>query len=262
MDLIREFDRAGLRLELTGAPIVDADRNIFQMDISRARGREQYRMWTGAETNRVRVTDVDRFRRQLVLLVQEGERMFVELVSKRSLTRDEVKARMGRGARLVRETRDNWIVERVTTSALRRFLCGMDERHLFIAQVEGGTTVRDAHRLLKPEVVRDAERSHAGRLLRQGEWFFVPLNRVEQRTLAVELEVRPWIVRKGESLGGNGHPHEAEESVWMDAGQVYARGAIRHRDHRTLVLPDWRRVHLNAEVRQSAVGTSGIYWID
>ena len=93
MDLIREFDRAGLRLELTGAPIVDADRNIFQMDISRARGREQYRMWTGAETNRVRVTDVDRFRRQLVLLVQEGERMFVELVSKRSLTRDEVKAR-------------------------------------------------------------------------------------------------------------------------------------------------------------------------
>ena len=262
MDLIREFDRVGLRLDLLGVPLMADNPDIYQMDIRKARGGEWYRIWTGSADNKVRVSDADRGRRQLVLLVQEGERAFIERISKHGVTREALRKLMPRGARYVRETEDDYIVERHTTSALRRFLCGMDESHLFIAQFEGGTTVRDAHRQLKPPDVRDAERSHAGRLLRQGEWFFVPLGDGEKRLLTEEVSDRPWIVRRKQSLGSNGHPHVADEVVLLGVSRVYARGAVRHPDHKTLVLDGWRRVHRNAEVRQEAIGTNGIYWID
>jgi hypothetical protein len=259
MDLIREFDRAGLRLELAGAPIMNGNRDIYQMDIRRARGREWYRVWKGADANSVRVTDADRDRGQLVLLVQEGRRSFREKVSKAAMSREALHRA---GFRITHENEKHWFIQAFTSPAPRRFLCGMDERHLFIAQFEGGTTVRDAHRQLKPADVRDAERSHAGRILRQGEWFFVPLGDAEKRQLAGELARRPWAIRHNESIGGNGHPHVADESMWLDGRRAYARGAIRHPDHKTLVLDGWRRVHRNAEVRQASFGGNGIYWID
>jgi hypothetical protein len=263
MDLVREFKKAELGLDLMGAPLMATNRNIFQMDIRRNRGGERFRMWKGAGTNTVRVSDADLRRRQLILLVQEARRDFDERVSKRSMTREALHhALKGWNARILYETADDWIVERHTTPALRRFLCGMDESHLFIAQFDGGTTVKDAHRLLKPAEVRDAERSHAGRILRQGEWFFVPPGPAEKLQLAAELARRPWAIRHGESIGGNGQPHRADESMWLDGRRLYARGAIRHPDHRTLVLEAWHRVHRNAEVRQQSFGSNGVYWID
>ncbi len=254
-NLIRDFDGARLPLELPPEPIVRASRDIFQMDIQRRRGAaELFRLWQGAPGNEVRVTSADRGRRQLVLLVQEPRRTFEERLSKRFTTEATLRAR---GLRPVRETAEEYVIERATRSSLRRYLCGMDERHLFIARFDGGTTVRDAHRLLKPAAVRDAERGHAGRVLRQGEWFFVPLGPVDRRLLEALVRERPWAVRRNESLGGNGRPHVAAEVI-RDGGRVYARGAVRHVDHRTLVLDEWRRVHRNAEVPE----TRGVYWID
>jgi len=42
---------------------------------------------------------------------------------------------------------------------------------------------------------------------------------------------------------------------------VYARGRIRHPDHKTLLLTEWRRVHRNAELR-AAIGGNGVFWVD
>jgi hypothetical protein len=257
MNLINEFAGAGLRLEVRSAPIVMTNRDIFQMDIRRERGREWFRLWRGHETNRIHVADEDRDRRQLVLMVQEIRRTFIERISKR------VSVGRPREQVLVRETPDEWIVRRETSPSLRRFLCGTDETHLFVAQFEGGTTVRDAHRLLKPRIVREAEQSGPGRILRQGEWFFVPLNSTERGILRNALDETPYIVRRREPLGGNGRPHVADEVVFfVEGARVYARGVVRHPDHRDLFLDDWRRVWRNAEVRQDTFGRNGIYWID
>lgn len=262
MDLIREFERAGLGLELTREPIVAANADIFQMDIRRGRGREWFRLWRGHESNEARVADADRGRRQLVLLVREKNRAFLERIPKWRLTPRSLQSlRAGDSARVVREEGSDWIIERRTSGSLRRFLCGSDEAHLFVAQFEGGTTVRDAHRRLKPKEVLEAERSHSGRTLRQGEWFFAPLSAVEGRVLAAALAATPYVLRRDESLGGNGRAHVAEAVVLLE-GRVFARGAVRHPDHKTLVLDGWRRVYRNAEVRQETFGSNGVYWID
>lgn len=254
--LIKSFERARLRLDLPREPLAATNAEIFQMDIQRRRGAEWFRLWKGAADNTVLATDVDLGRRQLMLLVQEPSRPFEERVYKgREMTTAY------RKLRLLREEGRYWVFERWTPSESRRYLCGMDEMHLFIAQVPGGTTVRDAHRALKPAEVREVERSSPGRVRRQGEWFFVPPSEVEARLLAAAVRGSPWIVRRSDSLGGNGRPHLADEVVRLE-GRVYARGGIRHPDHATVVLESWRRVRRNAEVRQTGFGSNGVFWID
>jgi len=261
-NLVKEFERAGLQLQLPADPLARTNAEIFQMDIQRQRGREWFRLWRGHESNQVRITDVDRPRRQLVLLVQELSRTFQERLNPRFLNRRRLDQAIARGeSRLLKETPEQIVIERRTSGSMRRFLCGNDERHLFVAQFQGGTSVRDAHRQLKPQEVREAERAGAGRILRQGEWFFAPPSTLEKRLLAMDLAKTPYIVRRWESLGGNGRPHRADFVVRRE-GRVYARGAIRHPDHKTLVLAEWRRVYRNAEVRQENFGSNGIYWID
>jgi hypothetical protein len=262
-NLIRAFDGARLTLVMPGAPLVREAAEIFQMDIRRERNLEWFRLWPGHETNSVQVADSDRARRQLVLLVKETRRSFVEKVSKRWVDRERAERRAQEaGGRVIRETPYDIWIERWTPESLRRYLCGRDEAHLFVAQVEGGTTVADAHRRLKPQAVQEAERSGAGGILRQGEWFFLPLTEGESVQMAQRLKAAPWRIRRNGSLGGNGRPHLAAELVRDGPDKVFARGAIRHPDHKTLVLTEWRRVQRNAEVRQSSVGSNGIYWID
>jgi hypothetical protein len=262
-NLIKEFERTGLELQLPVDPLVRTNPDIFQMDIQRQRGREWFRLWRGHEANQVRITDVDRPRRQLVLLIQEQSRTFRERLNPRFVNRRRLAQSVARDdARVLKDTSEEIVVERWTSGSMRRFLCGNDERHLFVAQFDGGTSVRDAHRQLKPREVREAERSGAGRILRQGEWFFAPLSALEKRLFDLDLAETPYIVRRWESLGGNGRPHMADFVVRLEGRRVYARGAIRHPDHKTLVLGEWRRVYRNAEVRQQGFGSNGIYWID
>ncbi len=84
----------------------------------------------------------------------------------------------------------------------------------------------------------------------------------DSRFLADRLRTVPYIVRRAESLGGNGRPHVADEVVRTDRERVYARGRVRHPDHQTLVLGEWRRVYRNAELRTSEVGANGVFWVD
>lgn len=260
--LVPRFAEADLRLKMLDGPVFGAGREIFQMDIRRDRTGESFRLWTGGLGTSVDVLNLDRRLRQLVLRVKEPRRRFEERLWTHRVTREEADQRArDTGGTLVGTQGGDWIIERWTSTDDRRYLCGRDESHLFIAQVERATTVRAAHASLKPQEVRDADRSAPERTLRQGEWFFVELSASELKALAEHLRRRGSELLRRESLGGNGRPHMADEVVRL-GGRVYARGAVRHPDHKTLVLGGWRRVHRNAEVRQSAVGSNGVYWID
>ena len=116
---------------------------------------------------------------------------------------------------------------------LDRFLCGLDEREWFVAAVPGGaSSVRQAMDALQPQDVRAALARHQvssrkryarknRAFHRQGEWFFIP---------ALELNPDPKLI------------------LQRDAA-VYARGQIRHPDHRTITLPHWHRVMMNTETQ-------------
>ena len=174
----------------------------------------------------------------------------------------------------------------------QRFLCGHDERHWFVAPIEGAvSSVRDAKQSLLPPAVRDqikkmspgdVDNRRNAIFKRQGEWFFLPTDR----------EFRNPVVHRNEPLqrtaGSNPHIcqeliREGGELVYVVKGRVYSkkkykenkkrnpmfdrygfqtmirnpdvyvRGYVRHPDHATVILKDWHRVLINAELTTSSV---------
>jgi hypothetical protein len=154
----------------------------------------------------------------------------------------------------------------------------------------GVTGVQTAKAALQPSLVRDAiERvrpKHAFRrrnpaYVRQGEWFFVPAPRLDPPVTKVLFD---------EPVSrGRGKPHmmqfayrQGGELVWVNYryptgiteaqyrelsraeqrgswarmvrdAEVFAKGAIRHPDHATVVLRGWHRVAMNTEQAARAI---------
>jgi hypothetical protein len=154
----------------------------------------------------------------------------------------------------------------------------------------GVTGVETAKTALQPEPVHDAvarkrpkdrHRRRNTAFVRQGEWFFVPEPRLEVADGLV-LHNEP-LVRSGGSAhlmehafrqGGETvyvnrtHPNGLSEAEYQALSEkqkrgswqkmvrdaaVYAKGAIRHPDHATIVLPGWHRVLMNTEQRARAM---------
>ena len=129
-----------------------------------------------------------------------------------------------------------------------RILCGRDERSLFAVQVNSPigmvvNTVRAAHEALKPREIRNAGR----KVLRQGDWFFVPWS---------DTIWKGFHARRGRLGWGNphivdqlvGNPNQlSREFLWRppESGPVLARGFVRHREHKPLHLRIWHRVYPN-----------------
>ena len=272
-ECLRAFARAGLGIKVLGAPIVPANRAIFQLDIHRANtGTEYFRVWPGAVDVAFDPLDVHRGFRQLLLRVHEPRRRFEELLM-RNPWRDDPKAAeqyaASVGGRVDRVTGRGWIIERWTSSAERRYLCGFDESCLFIAQIRGGETVADAHESLKPGEVIESPLG----VVRQGEWFFLPVDAVESK--GVDRFAAAWrrSARRDEPLGEGGQPHVADEVVRVDRRtkhgnrerrrlDLYARGRVRHRDHREIVLEGWRRVVRNRAIAPMEPDRQRMRWID
>jgi hypothetical protein len=172
-----------------------------------------------------------------------------------------------------------------------RFLCGFDERHWFVAGIEGGvSTIRDAKVSLMPDagMRRRAygnpslvNRRRNREFIRQGEWFFVH----------ARVDVPPDLILRNEPIQrGMGKAHMCEElyrrggaKVYVVGSQVlseqayrkrvrkdpdfgrrgvrammrdpavFVRGAVRHADHATVKLADWHRVLINGERTTSSV---------
>ncbi len=252
-------------LRLADRPIGTGNADIFGMDIQRKLARdwrtEYFRIWPGHAENRIEVLGTDARLRQLVLLVHEPERTFEMRVGKFGWRADDPRIVRADGKR-------HWIVREQTPDSKRHYLCGVDERQLFIAELPRGvSTVRDAHRVLKADEVVLAEGKR--RVKRQGEWFFLELTPEEERRLEAELPTA--IVWRRRPIGIGGHPHTADEivrlpGVALEHGHpvrredVFVRGRVRHVDHKTVVFTSWRKVVRNTE--PNAGKMAGIAWID
>ena len=177
----------------------------------------------------------------------------------------------------------------------QRFLCGHDERDWFVAAVPRRvSTVRDAKFALMPEGVWERARrlppSATGKrkngvFTRQGEWFFVPVerefpeelihrNEPLQRTawskphvceeLCRENGELVYVVRGAVYTQEKFRRRKAEDKRFARWGvetrvrnpDIYVRGYVRHADHATIHLEGWHHVYINAEL---TVGSSVAY---
>ncbi len=173
------------------------------------------------------------------------------------------------------------------------FLCGHDERHLFVASVQGVSTVAAAKASLKPESIREQEtgltsqkrnRRKTKIFVRQGEWFFIPSDfapsdpkMINKNEALRRSGSKSHVADFGYRTGGESvmvcsrHPNgvtqeeyrqlvdqnpSAKNFNWRNMvrnAQVYVKGAIRHPDHATIVLDRWHLVLMNTERRSQAV---------
>jgi hypothetical protein len=276
--LALRFRQAGLPLELRDVPFtLDAgarEHDIVQIDIAQGPPRnralrsssvtnlQRFRVFPGHPGNVVEVLDLSASLHQLVLRVDEPSRAFEVRVRREEAPAD---------AEVVREERGSVVLGQHTLGTVRHFLCGMDESHLFIAQLpQLARSVPAAHRALRPDELDRLERTAPAPALRQGEWFFVPLSDGEHARID-GLAKRTYRVqhRKGiaEAAGIRrlGRQHVAEDVVLVRdvrsaEDQVFARGAVTHPDHKTVVLRRWHRTIPNTE--RLEIPVPGVNWYD
>ena len=240
-DLKKWFAKAKLLLKLEKSPLISfGNPDIFQLSIAikgSKNKREIFRLYPGHEENEVRVIDADPNNQQLILLVNEPSRQFInqEWNSKTNRFED---------------------VPHSTPGFIRKYLLGMDEAHLFITELprEGAINkVKEAHKILKPEYVIKSEKDRK-RIKRQGEWFFIPVTPEEQKIINDHEN----FIEKKESIDGGANPHIAELLLSVQE-EIFVKGKIKHVEHRTLKLNGWFRVLRNTEIRSR---TRIINWID
>lgn len=265
--ILRRFQEARLDLVLLDEPIARgrsaaSTRDIVQIDIDKPRGRERFRIYPGAADNRVEVLGVDRPHQQLVLFVEEAARRFT--------TRVPRSTKPPRGARVVAEDATSRTIEQVTSAEKRHFLCGMDEQHLFIAQLpHGASSVHAARDALRAPEVPPAFVNRRHDVVRQGEWFFLSAKSAEvaevEAALARGRVQRRVGIAEAARIARAGRPHVADEVVVLPpegssaTPRIYVRGDVKHPDHRTVYFPTFRRTVPN---RERSSQPAGVYWID
>jgi hypothetical protein len=227
--LRRHFSRMGARVFVRGPG--RRQREKIRIDVGRNRSGEYFDIRSEAEVV-PEILDVQPSTRHLVLMVRDGD-------------------------------------------LKNKFLLGHDERHWFAAAVPGDSVrdVRTAIASLRPEEIEGRE------AIRQGEWFFVPEPGVTEKGAVVHRNEplsrgagsKPHICAEMMRRGGvtvmvcRQYPtgislpeyerliatnQNASAFAWRrmtrDA-EVYARGEVRHRDHKTIDLVGWYRVYMNRE---------------
>jgi hypothetical protein len=299
--IVRQFADAGLTLAVAQRPIVSAlggaaRQAIVQIDIQRGHARhEWFRLFPGADTNRVEVVGADRKIGQVVMLVHEPARAFTETVGfgfgegridpSQPDWRERMASQVG-GAVRAEDVQPAYsgkyvsgaLVRRVTPDQKRHMLCGLDERQLFVAQLpKGVSTVREAHACLKAPKVREVE-GRGGGAIRQGEWFFMEAHEGELHNIEYGLRRNHLVIERSVPIGPftvpgglrgmrrvrqfRGNPHTADELIvtgHMREGlrEVFVRGRIRHVDHATVKLRGWHSVVRNTEATPVGIG-----WVD
>lgn len=107
------------------------------------------------------------------------------------------------------------------------------------------TTIEAAYASLKPQQARDAEIA-GKKVLRQGEWFFVPCHEFERVQLnALGEDKTP----RGTLRAGPNRPNWVEFFVQQD-GEVYVKGSVEHsgREHEPIELKTWHKAYPNTSV--------------
>jgi len=296
-NLVKGFAKAGLVLKLLKEPITRGRGSsaIFQFDIGRevngTRRHEWFEMYPGNDSNIIQIMNTHYDSRQLVMMVKEAEVDFEVEVKKSTWPRIVKRNRQEfiNSHTRFRETDTHFIITERTTANVRHFLLGLDERQLFVAQLNrAATTVMDAKNALGKSLELFEGKRNLSAASRQGEWFFMKATN-EQTRLIEELLSKglTWITKKvsiGTIHGGRtrGNPHVADEIVVIPGTmnlteksmkkakltypirerEVFVRGGIRHVDHKTTKFKRWYQVILNDEGATSGGTASGISWID
>ena len=228
-DLVNQFKKIGLKLKITSEPIGrTSNSDVFQMDIgrkiSKTRRTEWFEIWPGKDT-KIQILDIDHKLNQLLLLIQEPERVFeVEERKKRyrHKTIEEAiadrKEEFRRENLQYKETKTSFIIFRKTTPLVRHYLMGVDERQLFVAQLIGGASTVNAARKSLGSSVQFHEGVRKMTPKRQGEWFFIKATRKQEEYIDLLLQKNKiWIEHKANIGQYNGHPsgnpHVADELV-------------------------------------------------
>lgn len=163
MSLVDRFAAADLELEMADSPLRDVQNpDVFQMDVAQPRrrrestGREVFRIWPGHAGDRLQAVGLDAGERQLVLMVHEPSWEMMTTMHVQGVIHDGSRERWIRNAinsfgvarHDVEVTGDRSLaVGQLTPDLKRHYLCGMDERHLFIAELPRAvSTVRGAVR--------------------------------------------------------------------------------------------------------------------
>ncbi|HSH95283.1 MAG TPA: hypothetical protein VK968_14115 [Roseimicrobium sp.] len=264
-DITQHFAAIGAGVEITS--INSRDRRIGRqwmshrekstpmlVDVDR-QGREEHFTVTRFSDTEVRVADIDRSCRHLVLTAKAHE----DRVTRTFLCgRDE----------------SHWFVAAIPEQTEVR-------------------TVQQAMNALKPEAVWESIRRHnlpesqwnlrhTAAFVRQGEWFFIP--RPDKSDRGQKIRKREplsrgfgsqfhWcqeVIRDGGELVyvNSKHPQgltgtevrrlplREQAATWREmrrGASVLARGYVRHRDHATITLDGWHEVVMNTEGRASAM---------
>lgn len=289
-NLVKKFAKAGLLLKLRKDSMgrgtgVD---QIVQIDIRRnvngGLRDEWFEIYPGHPSNRIEVLNVDLSSKQLVLFVDEPRRTF-KVEQKVSNPREikMMKHRLNRAKTKYRYSKGVFYIHQMTDGRKRHFLMGVDERQLFIAQLRDAvTTVASAKRSLG-STVQFHEGTRKMTPGRQGEWFFVQTTRDQEKVIENLIAANRVAVQYKTSIGQvhrsrtGGNPHTADEIVAIPgslmpipkgntfptrSNQVFIRGCIRHKDHKTVRYSRWHEVIGNNEGATARGSASGITWID
>jgi hypothetical protein len=241
--LERRFAAIGARIKVSGD-----EYGVPQIDIGSDRRGEFFEVRFPGRGNAVdlEVVDVARAERHLLLLARDGD--------------EKSKFLCGHDER-------HWFVAAVPES------------------VRGVSGVQAAKAALRPELVREAiERMHPkdafrrrnAAYVRQGEWFFVPAPEVDPPLTLVlfdeplsrgrgKAHVMQFAYRRGGQVVWVSRRYpagisdaqyrgltrdERQRGNWSQMvrdPEVFAKGAIRHPDHATVILRGWHRVAMNTE---------------
>lgn len=224
-ELQSAFFRAHIPLRLG---IWSRNENAFFMTVQRFKVRKNEKkpeiilLCPGASTNDVNVIDGNCQLRQVVLRVWEPQRIFWD-------------------QRFNSTTGKMEMIQRVTPDIIRFYLVGMDQCHLFIAQLPRAvSSVKRAHSALKPEIVKN--RGTSARIKRQGEWFFIPASKIELKLINKAIKTQSVTVRSSTM-----QRHVVSMMVNV-ANITFVSGEITHPEHLTLKLHGWYRVARNTEI--------------
>jgi hypothetical protein len=265
-----KFERMGARLKVTivpvGAPLQSDRRRLgadeqtrpVAVDIRRDDGGEFFELRRRSNVD-VQVLDVRPSDRHLLLMVREPDTEQARPVKSRFLCGHDERA---------------WFVAAVPEAAhasnVQNAKDALKPPEVWAAIQNFGVSAKD----------RDRRRNEA--FVRQGEWFFIPRRRLK---VSEQLVLRREPIRRGSGkphicqfvyrTGGqqvyvcpaypNGLPAseyqalpQAERDrhgwrVMVRDARVFAKGAIRHPDHKTVWLDCWHQVVMNTETQARAM---------
>jgi hypothetical protein len=107
------------------------------------------------------------------------------------------------------------------------YLSGMDGQNYFLCRLPRKVKIVDeAFEILKPEAIR----LFVGKVLRQGEWFFIPVERDAKKEYA--KMTRDYVLPKTDERS---HSHTATRGIKIGK-DIFVSGSIRHSEHGTLHL--------------------------